>query len=77
MQKVRLLYLVDKYENELISSTRKYKSYYVGKIGNVVHKQNIRVIVSSNEYLYDIEFDDGARFCVDREQIEFVEENES
>lgn len=27
MQKARLLYLVDKYENELISSTRKYKSY--------------------------------------------------
>lgn len=48
MQKARLLNLVDKYENELISSTRKYKSYYVGKIGNVVHKQNIRVIVSSN-----------------------------
>lgn len=23
------------------------------------------------------EFDDGARFCVDREQIEFIEENES
>lgn len=65
MQKARLLYLVDKYENELISSTRKYKSYYVGKIGNVVHKQNIRGIVSSNEYLYDIEFDDGARFCME------------
>ena len=33
-------------------------------------------ITSSNEHLYDIEFDDGARFCVDREQIEFVGENE-
>lgn len=76
MQKARLLNLVDKYENELISRTRKYKSYYVGKIGNVVHKQNICGITSSNEYLYDIEFDDGARFCVEREQIEFVGENE-
>ena len=73
MQKARLLNLVDKYENELISSTRKYKSYYVGKIGNVVHKQKICEITGSNEYLYDIEFDDGARFCVCREQIEFVE----
>lgn len=41
-----------------------------------VHKQNICGITSSNEYLYGIEFDDGARFCVDREQIEFVGENE-
>lgn len=73
MQKARLLYLNDKYEELLTNRiTGKYKSYYVGKIGNVVHKQNIRGIVSSNEYLYDIEFDDGARFCVDREQIEFV-----
>lgn len=77
MQKARLLYLNDKYEELLTNRiTGKYKSYYVGKIGNVVHKQNIRGIVSSNEYLYDIEFDDGARFCVDREQIEFVGENE-
>lgn len=73
MQKARLLYLNDKYEELLTNRiTDKYKSYYVGKIGNVVHKQNIRGIVNSNEYLYDIEFDDGARFCVDREQIEFV-----
>ena len=68
MQKARLLYLNDKYEELLTNRiTDKYKSYYVGKIGNVVHKQNIRGIVNSNEYLYDIEFDDGARFCVDRE----------
>lgn len=52
MQKARLLYLVDKYENELISSTRKYKSYYVGKIGNVVHKQNIRgMLAQMNIYM--------------------------
>ena len=75
-KKARLLCLVDKYENELISSTGKYKGNYIGKVGKVVHKQNICGITSSNEYLYDIEFDDGARFCVDREQIEFVGENE-
>lgn len=42
MQKARLLYLDDKYEEELISSTGKHKEDY-------------------------IEFNDGARFCVDRE----------
>ena len=77
MRKARLLYLNDKYEKLLTNrKTGKYKSYYVGKIGNVVHEQNICEIVNSNECLYDIEFDDGARFCVDREQIEFVGENE-
>lgn len=76
MQKARLLCLVDKYENELISSTGKYKGNYIGKVGKVLHKQKICEITGSNEYLYDIEFDDGARFCVCREQIEFVRENE-
>lgn len=34
------------------------------------------VLVGTTRYLYDIEFNDGAMFCVDREQIEFVTENE-
>lgn len=77
MQKARLLYLSDKYEELLTNHiTGKYKSEYIGKVGKVIHKQNICGIVSMNEYLYDIEFDDGARFCVEREQIEFVGENE-
>lgn len=41
MRKARLLYLVDKYENELISSTGKHKEDYIGQVGNVTHKQNI------------------------------------
>ena len=76
MCKARLLCLTDKYEDDLISSTGKYKSDYIGQVGNIVHQQNICVLVGTTRYLYDIEFNDGARFCVDREQIEFVEENE-
>ena len=76
MLKARLLYITDKYETKLISSTGKHKEDYVGKIGNVVHKQNICVLVGTNKYLYDIEFKDGAKFCVEREHIEFVGENE-
>lgn len=75
MQKARLLYLDDKYEEELISIAGKHKEDYIGQVGNVTHKQNICVLVGTNKYLYDIEFNDGARFCVDREQIEFVKEN--
>ncbi len=76
MLKARLLYLTDKYEYELISSTGKHKEDYVGQIGNVTHKQNICVLVGTNKYLYDIEFNDGARFCVEREQIDFIEGDE-
>lgn len=75
MQKARLLYLTDKYEDDLISSTGKRKEDYIGQVGNITHKQNICVLVGTNKYLYDIEFNDGARFCVEREQIEFVGEN--
>lgn len=74
MQKARLLYITDKYENKLISSTGKHKEDYIGQVGNIVRQQNICVLVGTTRYLYDIEFNDGARFCVDREQIEFVEE---
>lgn len=74
MCKARLLCLDDKYEDDLISSTGKYKEDYIGQVGNIVHQQNICVLVGTTKYLYDIEFNDGAIFCVDREQIEFVEE---
>lgn len=74
MQKARLLYLTDKYEDDLISSTGKHKEDYIGKVDNIVHQQNICVLVGTKRYLYDIEFNDGARFCVEREQIEFVED---
>lgn len=74
MQKARLLYLIDKYEYELISSTGKHKEDYIGQVGNIVQQQDICVLVGTARYLYDIEFNDGARFCVEREQIEFVKE---
>lgn len=76
MRKARLLCLTDRYEDDLISSTGKHKEDYIGRVGNIVHQQDICVLVGTKRYLYDIEFNDGARFCVDREQIEFVGENE-
>lgn len=72
MRKARLLCLTDKYEYDLISSTGKHKEDYIGQVGNIVHQQSIYGLVNTTRYLYDIEFNDGARFCVDREQIEFV-----
>lgn len=75
MQKVRFICLTDRYEKSLVSQiTGKYKSDYIGKVARVVHKQNINVLVGTTKNLYTIEFDDGAVFCVDREQIEFIED---
>lgn len=76
MRKARLLCLTDKYEYDLISSTGKNKEDYIGKVGNIVHVHKMLTGNGSATNLFDITFEDGARFCVDREQIEFVGENE-
>lgn len=74
MRKARLLCLTDKYEYELISSTGKYKEDYIGHVGKLIHT----CVISKDHYvkpiLYDVQFGDGARFCVESEQIEFVED---
>ncbi len=76
MRKARLLCLIDKYEYELISSTGKRKKDYIGQIGKVIHI----CVISKDHYvkpiLYDVQFGDGAIFCLDDDQINFVKENE-
>lgn len=76
MRKARLLYLTDKYEEKLISSTGKHKEDYIGQIGKICKVLHLYDKTTHWIDLFDIEFDDGAMFCVDREQIEFVTENE-
>ena len=70
--KVKLLSLTDGYEHKLISSTGKPKKEYIGQIGKVIHT----CIISKGNYvkptLYDVQFDDGAIFCLDEDQIKFV-----
>ena len=70
--KVKLLSLTDGYEHKLISSTGKPKKEYIGQIGKVIHT----CIISKGNYvkptLYDVQFDDGAIFCLDEDQIRFV-----
>lgn len=73
MRKARLLCLTDKYEYELISSTGKYKEDYIGQVGDIVHVHKTLTGNGSATNLFDITFEDGARFCVEREQIEFAE----
>lgn len=70
--KVKLLSLTDGYENKLVSSTGKLKKEYIGQIGKVIHT----CVISKGNYvkptLYDVQFDDGAIFCLDEDQIRFV-----
>lgn len=70
--KVKPLSLTDGYEHKLISSTGKPKKEYIGQIGKVIHT----CIISKGNYvkptLYDVQFDDGAIFCLNEDQIKFV-----
>ena len=58
--------------HKLISSTGKPKKEYIGQIGKVIHTR----IISKGNYvkptLYDVQFDDGAIFCLNEDQIKFV-----
>lgn len=70
--KVKLLSLTDGYEHKLVSSKGKLKKEYIGQIGKVIHT----CVISKGNYvkptLYDVQFDDGAIFCLDEDQIKFV-----
>lgn len=70
--KVKLLSLTDGYEHKLVSSTGKLKKEYIGQIGKVIRT----CVISKGNYvkptLYDVQFDDGAIFCLDEDQIRFV-----
>lgn len=76
MSKARLLYLTDKYEEELTSSTGKLKKEYIGQIGKVIHTCGISKNQHVKPILYDVQFGDGAIFCVDEDQINFVKGDE-
>lgn len=70
--KIKLLSLTDGYEHKLVSSKGKLKKEYIGQIGKVIHT----CVISKGNYvkptLYDVQFDDGAIFCLDEDQINFV-----
>lgn len=56
---IRLLYLYDKYEYDLISSTGKLKKEYIGQIGKVIHTCVIRKDHYVKPILYDVQFGGG------------------
>ena len=60
MRKARLLYLTDKYEEELISITGKHKEDYIGQIGKICKVQHLYDKTTHWIDLFDIEFDETA-----------------
>ncbi len=69
--KAEVLFLVDKYENEIESKvTGKKKKAYVGQVGEIIN----RISGLLGGTLYDLEFNDGQKWCFERDQIEFVSE---
>lgn len=52
----------------------KDKEDYIGQVGSITHTQKMLTGNGSATNLFDIIFEDGARFCVEREQIEFMED---
>lgn len=71
-RRARLLHLNG---NEMCFSINWTTGYYIGKIGNIIDVERRLIRNGVVKALFDVEFEDGARFCVDREQIEFVKEN--
>lgn len=71
MRKARLLHLNG---NEMCFSINWTTGYYIGKIGNIIDVERRLIRNGVVKTLFDVEFEDGARFLVGREQIEFVED---
>lgn len=70
--RVKLTCLVDKYEEDLLSSTGRLKEEYIGEIGDIIHVQRLLTGNGSQTKLFDVKFADGATFCLDREQVELI-----
>lgn len=69
---IRLIKLNDEYESCLRTPKGKLKKDYIGKKG-VVLSMNITTIGNYSSRLFDVKFGDGAKFCLERNQFEWVD----
>ncbi len=73
-RKAKLLKLLDPFETSIINKeTKKYKKDYVGQNGYLI-KQMFFSSAGHNETLYDMEFEDGQVWCVEKKQIKILKE---
>lgn len=57
------------YEEDLINLKGKSKKDYIGEIGTIIHVTIMNTSKSGN--LYDVQFNDGQVWCLDREQFSY------
>lgn len=72
--KAKLIKLTSGYEHGLVAGTGRLKRDYLDKVGEIICKRKYKSDVGSHFVLMDIQFPDGALFCVEPEQVRILEE---
>lgn len=62
--KVKFKKLIHSYEDFLVNKNSKRKKDYIGQIGIVIH-----ITTMDQGELYDVQFDDGQVWCLDKSQF--------
>lgn len=65
--KAKLIKLTSGYEHGLVAGTGRLKRDYIGLTGEILRKRCYKSDVGSHFVLMDIQFPDGALFCVEKE----------
>lgn len=71
MRKAKFLRINTEYEIKQKSSTGRLKPDYVGEVCTLV-RSGRKVIGHTSSRLYDFQFPDGAMFCLEADQFEWV-----
>ena len=72
--KAKLIKLTSGYEHGLVAGTGRLKRDYLDKVGEIIRKRKYKFDLTSSFVLPDIQFSDGALFCVEPEQVRILEE---
>lgn len=72
--KAKLIKPTSGYEHGLVAGTGRLKRDYLDKVGEIIRKRKYKFDLTSSFVLLDIQFSDGALFCVEPEQVRILEE---
>lgn len=72
--KAKLIKLTSGYEHGLVAGTGRLKRDYLDKVGEIICKRKYKFHLTASFVLMDIQFPDGALFCVEPEQVRILEE---
>lgn len=72
--KAKLIKLTSEYEPGPVAGTGRLKRDYLDKVGEIICKRKYKFDLTASFVLMDIQFPDGALFCVEPEQVRILEE---